>query len=67
MGTGQTLLLGAIAGSTILLGMPLGRMQRPAPVLRLGLNGVAIGVKIPVNLFMAPIVLAHDPCPAPRY
>jgi len=44
VGTGQTLLLGAIAGSTILLGMPLGRMQRPAPVLRLGLNGVAIGV-----------------------
>jgi ZIP family zinc transporter len=44
VGTGQTLLLGAVAGSTIVLGMPLGRMRRPAPMLRLGLNGVAIGV-----------------------
>jgi len=44
MGTGQTLLLGAIAGGTILLGMPLGRMDRPAPSLRLALNGTAIGV-----------------------
>jgi ZIP family zinc transporter len=44
MGTGQTLLLGAIAGGTILLGMPLGRMDRPAPTLRLVLNGTAIGI-----------------------
>jgi ZIP family zinc transporter len=44
VGTGQTLVLGAVAGSTILLGMPLGRMKRPAPSLRLALNGVAIGV-----------------------
>ncbi|MCW2598223.1 MAG: zinc/iron permease [Frankiales bacterium] len=44
MGTGQTLLLGAIAGATILLGMPLGRMDRPAPTLRLALNGTAIGI-----------------------
>ena len=44
MGTGQTLLLGAIAGATILLGMPLGRMERPAPTLRLMLNGTAIGI-----------------------
>ena len=44
MGTGQTLALGAIAGGTILLGMPLGRMQRPAPTLRLVLNGTAIGI-----------------------
>jgi ZIP family zinc transporter len=44
VGTGQTLLLGAIAGGTILLGMPLGRMDRPAPNLRLVLNGIAIGV-----------------------
>jgi ZIP family zinc transporter len=44
MGTGQTLLLGAIAGGTILLGMPLGRMERPAPNLRLALNGTAIGI-----------------------
>ena len=44
MGTGQTLALGAIAGGTILIGMPLGRMERPAPTLRLALNGTAIGI-----------------------
>jgi ZIP family zinc transporter len=44
VGTGQTLILGAVAGCTIVIGMPLGRMQRPAPMLRLALNGVAIGV-----------------------
>jgi ZIP family zinc transporter len=44
MGTGQTLLLGAIAGVTIVLGMPLGRMERPAPNLRVALNGTAIGI-----------------------
>ena len=44
MDTGQTLVLGAIAGGTILLGMPLGRMERPAPTLRLALNGTAIGI-----------------------
>ncbi len=46
MGTGQTLLLGAIAGVTIVIGMPLGRMERPAPGLRVALNGTAIGVLI---------------------
>jgi ZIP family zinc transporter len=44
VGTGRTLLLGAIAGVTILLGMPLGRMKRPAPRLRQVLNATAIGV-----------------------
>lgn len=44
MGTGQTLALGAIAGGTIVIGMPLGRMERPAPTLRLALNGTAIGI-----------------------
>ena len=42
----ETLLLGFIAGVTILLGMPIGRMQRPAPTLRLMLNAVAVGVLI---------------------
>lgn len=46
MDTAHTLLLGAIAGGTILLGMPLGRMDRPAPTLRLALNGTAIGVLV---------------------
>jgi ZIP family zinc transporter len=44
VGTGRTLLLGAIAGATILLGMPLGRMRTPAPRLRQLLNAVAIGI-----------------------
>ncbi|MCU1594461.1 MAG: hypothetical protein JWO12_1853 [Frankiales bacterium] len=44
MGVGQTALLGFIAGVTILLGMPLGRLNKPAPTLRLALNGAAIGV-----------------------
>jgi ZIP family zinc transporter len=46
VGTGRTLLLGAIAGGTILIGMPLGRMKRPAPRLRQVLNATAIGVLI---------------------
>jgi ZIP family zinc transporter len=46
MDTSQTLVLGAIAGSTIVLGMPLGRMQSPSPNLRVALNGTAIGVLI---------------------
>ena len=44
MGMGRTLLLGFVAGVTILIGMPLGRMRRPAPNIRLGLNALAIGV-----------------------
>ena len=44
MGLGPTLLLGAIAGMTILLGLPIGRLRRPAPSLRALLNAVAIGV-----------------------
>ncbi|WP_219635349.1 hypothetical protein [Nocardioides ungokensis] len=39
-----TLLLGFIAGVTILLGLPVGRMERPAPSLRLFLNATAVGV-----------------------
>ncbi len=46
MGLGQTLLLGLIAGVTIVLGMPVGRMRRPAPTLRITLNSVAVGVLI---------------------
>jgi ZIP family zinc transporter len=37
-------LLGFIAGVTILLGLPVGRLRRPAPSLRLFLNAVAVGV-----------------------
>jgi zinc transporter, ZIP family len=39
-----TLLLGFIAGATIVLGIPLGRLRRPAPGLRVFLNAGAVGV-----------------------
>jgi ZIP family zinc transporter len=44
MGIGRTLLLGFIAGVTILIGMPLGRMKRPSEALRVTLNALAVGV-----------------------
>ena len=44
MGIGKTLLLGLIAGGTILLGMPLGRMRRPSEALRVTLNALAVGI-----------------------
>jgi ZIP family zinc transporter len=55
MGLPKTLLLGFIAGVTILLGLPVGRMRRPAPSLRALLNAVAIGVL----LFLVWDVLSH--------
>lgn len=39
-----TLLLGLIAGVTILFGLPVGRLRRPAPGLRALLNATAVGV-----------------------
>jgi len=44
MGLGKTLLLGFIAGVTILLGLPIGRIRRPAVTLRVLLNATAVGV-----------------------
>ena len=44
MGLSETLLLGFIAGVTIVLGLPVGRLRRPAPTLRTVLNAVAIGI-----------------------
>jgi ZIP family zinc transporter len=55
VGATQTLVLGFIAGLTILLGMPLGRLRAPAPGLRVFLNATAIGVL----LFLLWDVLAH--------
>ena len=46
MSLAKTLLLGFIAGSTILLGLPIGRLKRPAPALRMILNAVAVGVLV---------------------
>jgi ZIP family zinc transporter len=38
--------LGAIAGMTILLGLPIGRLRKPMPALRQFLNAVAIGILV---------------------
>jgi ZIP family zinc transporter len=46
MSLGPTLLLGLVAGATILLGLPIGRLRRPAPAMRALLNAVAIGVLV---------------------
>ena len=40
----ETLLLGFLAGATILLGLPLGRLRSPAPSVRLFLNATAVGI-----------------------
>ena len=44
MNVTSTMLLGFIAGVTILLGLPIGRLRTPAPALRALLNATAIGV-----------------------
>jgi ZIP family zinc transporter len=48
-------LLGAIAGLTIVLGLPVGRLRNPAPTLRAVLNAGAVGVL----LFLLWDILAH--------
>lgn len=55
MSEARTLLLGAIAGFTILLGLPIGRLRRPLPGLRQFLNAVAIGILV----FLIWDVLSH--------
>jgi ZIP family zinc transporter len=55
MDLGKTLLLGFIAGVTIVLGLPVGRLRRPLPSLRLMLNAIAIGILI----FLVWDVLTH--------
>src|SRR2546429_8452566 len=46
MSTGAILVLGAIAGFTIFLGLPIGRLRNPVPRLRAALNAVAIGILV---------------------
>lgn len=46
MPAGEVFLLGAIAGLTILLGLPIGRMRQVSPSLRVLLNAVAIGILV---------------------
>ena len=44
MSFSTTLVLGFIAGATILIGLPVGRLRSPAPSLRVLLNAGAVGV-----------------------
>lgn len=44
MSLATTLVLGLIAGGTILLGMPVGRLRLPRPRVNLFLNSIAIGI-----------------------
>jgi len=44
MDLSKTLLLGFIAGVTIVIGLPIGRLKNPRPNLRLMLMSIAIGV-----------------------
>ena len=46
MSTAQTLLLGAIAGGTIFLGLPIGRLRNLAASTRAGLSALATGILI---------------------
>ncbi len=46
MSTAQTLLLGAVAGATIFLGLPIGRMQNVSAATKAFLASVATGVLI---------------------
>jgi zinc transporter, ZIP family len=46
MSTAQTLLLGAVAGVTIFLGLPMARMRKTKPEMRAGLTAVATGILI---------------------
>lgn len=55
MNEGQTLLLGFIAGVTILLGLPVGRIRTLRPALRQFLNALAVGIL----LFLVWDVLSH--------
>jgi ZIP family zinc transporter len=55
MSSSQVALMGAIAGVTIFLGLPIGRLRNPLPRLKAALNGVAIGVL----LFLVWDILTH--------
>ena len=44
MDLSKTLVLGLIAGITIVIGLPIGRLRRPMPSLKLVLNATALGV-----------------------
>jgi zinc transporter, ZIP family len=46
MSTGHVLILGAIAGGTIFLGLPIGRLQTLSGAVRAGLSALATGILV---------------------
>jgi ZIP family zinc transporter len=62
MSTAHIFLLGAIAGATIFLGLPMGRMQSLGPNMRAGLSSLATGIL--VFLFWDVMTNAVDPIEA---
>src|SRR6476646_2063123 len=59
MSTAQTLVLGAIAGLTIFVGLPMGRVRSTDPRLRAALSSVATGIL--VFLFWDVVTHGVDP------
>jgi ZIP family zinc transporter len=59
MSSAQIALLGAVAGFTIYLGLPIGRLRNPAPRLRASLNSLATGILL--FLFWDVITHAWEP------
>ncbi len=62
MSLSTTLLLGLIAGGTIVIGLPVGRMHSPAASLRVLLNATAVGVLL--FLFWDVMSAAFEPIDA---
>ncbi|GAC1536571.1 MAG: ZIP family metal transporter [Acidimicrobiales bacterium] len=46
MSTGKILFLGAVAGLTIFLGLPVARLRKPAPRLKAFLNTASVGILV---------------------
>jgi zinc transporter, ZIP family len=53
--TWQTILLGFVAGATIFLGLPVGRLQNPRPALKALLNAASAGI-----LLFLLVEIMHD-------
>ena len=59
MSTAQTLILGAVAGLTIFVGLPMGRVRSTSPSLRASLTAVATGILV----FLFWDVVTHGSAP----
>ncbi|MDP9285268.1 MAG: zinc permease [Actinomycetota bacterium] len=59
MSTAQTLILGAVAGLTIFVGLPMGRVRSTSPALRASLSAIATGILV----FLFWDVVSHGVAP----